>query len=220
MTEEKKRTDNESAGSQVAPEAAVSALENLERVPEELRDRLEALLSKEKAHEAEADLMNTLYKRFVVRFDRHLGQGWGSVSAALSAHPDKLAILQKLEDAGGKPDLLMVEGNEFVFADLSEQSPSNHRNLTYRQAVEQAKAMGVELMDETQYRHLQRVMGGYLGCYDTNTWVWLKTPQNILNTGYALFGRRNPDGVFVNKTEIGTHFDFNGWRGVLRVKKV
>ncbi len=51
--------------------------------------------------------------------------------------------------------------------------------------MEMAEEMGVELLDEEQYRHLQT-----LGEFDTKTSSWIKTPDDVRKLGGALFGDR------------------------------
>ena len=72
--------------------------------------------------------------------------------------------------------------------------------------------MGIELLDETQYRELQR-----LGEFDTKTSSWLKTPETIRELGGAIFGDRRFNHVFVYHNGAQSFYGARGFRGLLSV---
>lgn len=75
-----------------------------------------------------------------------------------------------------------------------------------------AKAMGIELLTEAQYRELQK-----LGAFDTKTSSWVKTPPEIRRLGGALFCDRRYDTVFVYHNGAESYYAARGFRGVLRI---
>jgi hypothetical protein len=75
-----------------------------------------------------------------------------------------------------------------------------------------AKDMGIELMDEDQYKSLQQ-----LGQFDLKTSSWIKTPSEIRKLGWALFCNRRHNGVFVYHNGADSYYASRGFRGVLRV---
>lgn len=72
--------------------------------------------------------------------------------------------------------------------------------------------MGIEILTEEQYRHLQKS-----GCFDTKTSSWVKTPATIRKLGGALFCDRRYDRVFVYHNGAQSYYAARGFRGVLRV---
>ena len=79
-------------------------------------------------------------------------------------------------------------------------------------AVDTAAEMGVELLSEEDYRHLQT-----LGEFDTTTSSWVKTPSRIRELGGALFCDRRYDTVFVYHNGAQSYYAARGFRGSLRV---
>jgi hypothetical protein len=72
--------------------------------------------------------------------------------------------------------------------------------------------MGIELLTEEQYRHLQT-----LGTFDAKTSSWIKTPAPIRKLGGALFGDFRFGHVFVYHNGAESYYAARGFRGMLRV---
>lgn len=175
-------------------------------------------------------LLHTLETRFRENMDRHSLLEWEEIGAKLEATPDKLSSLHAMESTGGEPDVIgQDEGSgEFVFCDCSENSPAGRRSICYDRegqeqrekkgvypggnAVDLAAEMGVELLDEEQYRNLQQ-----LGAFDTATSSWIRTPDAIRSLGGAVFGDRRYDHVFIYHNGAHTFYGARGFRGILRV---
>jgi len=175
-------------------------------------------------------LLLTLKARFEEHVSRHQGVEWSSVQARLEAHPEKLSSLYAMESTGGEPDVVGSdeEMDEYVFFDCSEQSPEGRRKICYDgegqkarekkgvypagNAVDLAAAMGIELLDEDQYRYLQK-----LGAFDTKTESWLRTPSGVRALGGAIFGDRRYGRVFVFHNSAPSFYSARGFRGSLRV---
>jgi hypothetical protein len=75
-----------------------------------------------------------------------------------------------------------------------------------------AAAMGVELLNEKQYRELQKP-----GNFATKTSSWVKTPADIRKLGGAPFCDRHYDHVFVYHNNAESYYAARGFRGLLRV---
>lgn len=165
-------------------------------------------------------LIQTLKSRFN-SVDKKLNKPLRSIKFAdieksLRAAPEKLWSLQKLEETGGEPQVIGMEGDEFVFEDRCIESPWGRRDLNAAQAAAQAKEFGVDMQSEDDYKVMQRT-----GKFDLNTVSWLKTdPEYRERTGDALSGSRGGVGVNVGGNFAGNHNPFWGWRASLRVKKV
>lgn len=113
-------------------------------------------------------VLKTLEERFEANADRHDGLAWADVRCRLDANPGKVQSLGEMERTGGEPDVIARDQStgEYVFWDCSPESPSGRRSLCYdsealdsRKAnkpdddvVDVAAAMGVELLNEEQYR--------------------------------------------------------------------
>lgn len=174
------------------------------------------------------DLLETLKTRFEKNMDRHKGVKWEKVQEKLEANPDKLWSLNEMEKTGGEPDVVGYDQkkNQFQFVDCAPESPKGRRSLCYdREALESRKAhkpansaldvaaeMGIELLDEDQYRSLQE-----LGKFDTKTSSWLKTPDDVRELGGAIFGDWRFGRVFIYHNGAESYYGARGFRGVLTV---
>jgi len=176
------------------------------------------------------ELIQTLSKRFAENMKRHKGLTWEKIQAKLEVQPEKLSSLHAMESTGGEPDVIGFdqETGAYIFFDCAEQSPTGRRSICYDRkgqqerekkgvhpggnAVDIAAAMGVELLDEEQYRMLQE-----LGEFDTRTESWIKTPDAIRTLGGAIFADRRYDHVFVFHNSAPSFYASRGFRGSLRV---
>lgn len=173
-------------------------------------------------------LLTRLEARFGKHLERHRGVAWKQVSARLEAHPDKLWSLHEMERTGGEPDVVTRDAKtgEIVFFDCSPQSPKGRESLCYDRegwesrkehrprgnAIDEAAAMGVELLTEEQYRELQQ-----LGEFDTKTSSWLNTTPAVRALGGAVFGNRRYGRVFVYHNGAQSYYSGRGFRACLRV---
>jgi hypothetical protein len=176
------------------------------------------------------ELLETLKLRFEENMDRHKDLEWPNLQAKLEAHPEKLSSLNAMESTGGEPDVVGFDkqAGEHIFYDCSVQSPEGRRNICYDGAAQQerekkgvhpggnavdiAAAMGIELLNEEQYRDLQK-----LGEFDTTTSSWIETPAEIRKLGGALFCDRRYDHVFVYHNGAPSFYGARGFRGSLKV---
>jgi hypothetical protein len=85
------------------------------------------------ANTANEALIQTLKARFEAHPKRHPNMAWQNVEARLSAHPDKLKVLQAMEDTGGEPDVVAVDHKtgELTFVDCSAETPAGRRSVCY-----------------------------------------------------------------------------------------
>ena len=174
------------------------------------------------------EILSVLETRFEQNPQRHEGLKWNSIVEKLQANPKKLTILQKMEDSGGEPDVVVFDekSDEYLFMDCAPESPKERRSLCYdkaaldkrkenkpkNNALDAAAEIGIELLDEAQYRYLQT-----LGKFDTKTSSWLKTPENIRHLGGAIFGDYRYGTVFIYHNGADSYYAARGFRGILRV---
>jgi hypothetical protein len=173
-------------------------------------------------------LIATLKSRFEKNMQRHKGISWDKVEAKLKADQGKLRSLQLMEETGGEPDVVGQDKKSggFIFYDCSAESPAGRRSLCYDDealasrkehkpkdsAVAMAESMGVELLNEEEYRSLQE-----LGNFDTKTSSWINTPGNIRKLGGAVFCDRRYNTIFLYHNGAESYYAARGWRGKIIV---
>lgn len=175
-----------------------------------------------------ANLLDTLKVRFEKNKNRHKGLDWAKVQEKLEAHPAKLWSLQLMEESGGEPDVIGYDkkSGAYTFCDCAAESPKGRRSVCFDNqalesrkenkpkdsAVAMAEDMGIELLDEAQYRALQE-----LGAFDLKTSSWIQTPAAIRKLGGALFCDRRYDTVFLYHNGAESYYAARGFRGLLKV---
>ncbi|ADY52293.1 hypothetical protein Pedsa_1736 [Pseudopedobacter saltans DSM 12145] len=185
-------------------------------------------MKKELSQEQRKTLLEILAQRFEKHMYRHKNIKWVEVQTRLESKPEKLWSLNEMEQSGGEPDVVGFDKNsgEIIFFDCSEESPKGRRSFCYDQealdsrkehkpvnsAVNAAKAMGVEILTEEEYRALQE-----LGKFDLKTSSWIKTPDAIRKEGGSLFCDRRYNHVFVYHNGASSYYAARGFRGSLKV---
>lgn len=173
-------------------------------------------------------LLDTLKFRFQDNISRHKDIDWAKVQSRLESSPDKLAILQRMEETGGEPDVIGQDksSGEYIFCDCSPESPKGRRSLCYdraaldarkqhkpkNSALDVAEEIGIEILTEKQYRDLQK-----LGEFDRKTSSWVKTPDDIRKLGGAIFCDRRYDTVFTYHNGAESYYASRAFRGILKV---
>lgn len=176
-------------------------------------------------------LIESLRIRFEKNKLRHKGIDWVDVQAVLTGKrtdPSKLHALHAMDKSQGEPDVVGYDKKtgEYYFYDCSPESPSGRRSLCYDKegldsrkefkpegsAIEMAAEMGIEILNEEQYRELQK-----LGKFDAKTSSWLKTPDGIRKLGGAIFGDFRYGHVFVYHNGAQSYYGARGFRGWIKV---
>lgn len=173
-------------------------------------------------------LFRTLQLRFEKNMSRHSGIKWSEVHKKLKSHPETYWSLNEMEKTQGEPDVIGFDkhAGQYLFCDCSAESPKGRRSICYdkealesrkanrpqHSAVEMAKEMGIELLNEMQYHELQK-----LEAFDKKTSCWLSTPQDIRILGGAIFGDRRFGCVFIYHNGAESYYTGRGFRGLLRV---
>lgn len=171
-------------------------------------------------------LLDTLHKRFHQHPARHPAVAWADVLARIEANADALRVLQAMEETGGEPDVIGLDRDTGVvtFCDCSAESPAGRRSVCFdaearlsrkehapaTSAVELAAHIGIALLDEREYAHLQT-----LGAFDTKTSSWIATPPDIRALGGALFGDRRYGRVFTYHNGAQSYYAARGFRGIV-----
>lgn len=178
--------------------------------------------------EEQEQILRTLKERFHDNMGRHKDLQWSRIESKLKADLNKLWSLSEMDKTGGEPDVVFHDEKKdmYVFYDCSKESPKGRRSICYdREALESrkqhkpktsaadmAKDMGVKLLNEEEYRDLQR-----LGNFDTKTSSWLATPSEIRELGGAIFGDFRYARVFVYHNGAQSYYAGRGFRAKLEV---
>lgn len=173
-------------------------------------------------------LVNILKTRFEKNMNRHKDIEWAKVKEKLQANHEKLWSLNEMERTGGEPDVVDQDKNtgEIIFYDCAPESPSGRRSVCYdreglesrkehqpkNNAIDMAAEMGIELLSEAAYRHLQQ-----LGKFDMKTSSWIVTPSEIRSLGGALFADFRYNTIFVYHNGAQSYYAARAFRGSLRV---
>lgn len=174
------------------------------------------------------ELLLGLKARFEKHMHRHKNITWGRVLDSLANNSRALKSLRSMEETGGEPDVIAYSQADkpFVFCDCAVESPAGRRSLCYDRAaldarkenkpkgsaLEMAAAMGIDLLTEEQYRHLQT-----LGDFDSKTSSWVSTPRDVRGLGGALYCDRRYGRVFVYHNGAESYYAARGFRGWLQV---
>jgi len=176
------------------------------------------------------DLLEILQKRFESNMHRHRTLEWEEVLERLLLEEIYIRSLFQMEATGGEPDVMVFDdiAGEVVFVDFAKESPKGRRSLCYdTEALEKrkenkpqnsamglAKAMGIELLTEEEYRKAQEIEK-----LDLKTSSWVKTPEKIRKLGGAIFCDRRYDAVFTYHNGADSYYGSRGFRGKLLVMK-
>jgi len=174
------------------------------------------------------ELMKIVKTRFEKNKKRHEGLDWGKIETKLKSNPEKLWSLNEMEATGGEPDVIAYDKktDEYILCDCSKETPKERRSICYdrealdsrkehkpkNNAIDMAAAMGIELLNEEQYRTLQT-----LGNFDTTTSSWIKTPDAIRKLGGAIFADFRYNHVFIYHNGAQSYYAVRGFRGLLKV---
>lgn len=173
-------------------------------------------------------LIAVLQARFEAHMPRHPELDWALVLKRLDKNTAAHKALAQMEATGGEPDVILQDGasGQLLFADCAAESPTGRRSLCFDEealaarkenkpagsAQGMADAMGAQLLDEAQYRHLQT-----LGAFDGKTSSWLATPDEMRRLGGALFGDRRYGRVFTYHNGVQSYYAARGFRAGLWV---
>jgi len=167
-------------------------------------------------------LLELLKERFLNHMERHPGMSWEDIEERIEDQQETLWTLSEMERTGGEPDVI---GNEYIYMDCSIESPSGRRSICYdREALEArkknkpkndamtiAQKIGIEMLDEEDYRVLQE-----FGEFDLKTSTWIKTPKQIRDLGGALFCDRRYNQTFIYHNGADSYYASRGFRGKIK----
>ena len=170
-----------------------------------------------------SDFLETLHARFEKNKHRHPNILWVDFVENLIAQPNKVSVLQAMEQSGGEPDVIDFDPTkkQYLVVDCSKESPVGRRSLCFDQeawhsrkankptsSVEKfAQEMGAELLTEQDYFYLQT-----REVVDCKTSSWIQTPMEIRSLGGALFGDNRFGRVFIYHNGADSYYAARGFR--------
>lgn len=185
-------------------------------------------MKKDLTPKAHGLLLGKLKARFEENMSRHKGIKWSDVQAKIEKNSNKLRSLNEMEATGGEPDVVGYDKKtgEYIFFDCAPESPAGRRSFCYddaalksrkehkpkNSAMQAAADMGIEMLNEEQYRELQA-----LGKFDTKTSSWIKTPADIRKLGGAIFADYRYGTIFIYHNGAESYYAARGFRGMLKV---
>ena len=174
-------------------------------------------------------LLSRLKIRFEQNMHRHPNLNWNDLDGRLRHNPEKLWSIYEMERTGGEPDVVLSIAFDGIyrFYDCCIETPKGRRSLCYDQqaldarkenkplnnVIDVARAMGVQLLSEQQYRHLQTIFN-----FDYKTSSWIKTPEAVRNQGGALFCDYRYGEVFTYHNGAQSYYASRGFRVFIDIK--
>lgn len=169
-------------------------------------------------------LLDILEQRFKKHPHRHEGVTWDKVSQKINQDPNKLTILQKMEDSGGEIDIIAFEG-KLYYVDFSKESP-NRRSFCYDEkawhdrkkfkpesSVEKdINNLGSKLVTEAMYLYMQT-----LEDFDLKTSSWIATPKSIRDLGGALNAEKRYGRAFIFHNGADSYYQSRGYRSYIEI---
>lgn len=170
------------------------------------------------------ELFLTLEKRFKENMHRHPSVTWDEVKEKLLFNQKVLKTLQLMEETNGEPDVVSFDGKTLSFVDFAKESPLGRRSLCYDKealdkrktnkpsgnVVDEAEKMGIALLNEKEYKHIQAIEP-----LDLKTSSWIVTPPEIRKLGGAIFGDCRYQHVFIYHNGADSYYGARGFRGRL-----
>ncbi len=178
---------------------------------------------KKLAPDQKAEILTTLKERFEENTRLHKGLKWPDIEKRLD---DKIvSTLAEMERTRGEPDVVKL-GKDLYFVDCSPETPKGRRSLCFDRAawesrkehkpasdaVTMAKGIGIEMIDEDEYRELQK-----LGEFDLKTSSWVATPPEVRKLGGAIFCDRRYGRVFTYHNGAESYYAARGFRGKIKI---
>lgn len=168
-------------------------------------------------------ILEILKDRFHSNIQYHPDISWEIVESRLDNK--KLKILQKMEETGGNPDLLIID-NRYIYCDLTPKYSDIRLSLCYDKdaldkrktnkpksnVLDEVKKIGSNLVDEDLYYKIQEQVE-----LDLKTTCWLATPNDIRKLGGAIFGNKSYGRVFIYHNGAMSYYSSRGFRTYLEI---
>lgn len=168
-------------------------------------------------------LFKVLKQRFEKHMHRHQNIKWDDVLTHLSE--EHIFAIYHMELTGGQPDVVCFD-DQLFFIDMAKETPKDRRSICYDEkarlerkkfppktsALEMAKEMKIEVLDEDMYQKVQHIED-----IDLKTSSWLKTPEDIRYLGGALYGDKRYKRTFIYHNGAESYYGVRGFRGYIKI---
>ncbi len=168
------------------------------------------------------ELLEILELRFKKHPHRHLNIAFKDIESKLKQYID---IIQRMEDTGGEPDVVLLDDTLYVI-DMAKESPKLRGSLCYDKqarlerkkfppassAMEEAHKIGIQMLDETMYKKLQDIED-----LDLKTSSWIATDETLRSLGGALFGDKRYQRTFIYHNGADSYYGARGFRGYIKL---
>lgn len=177
---------------------------------------------------SDLELLKILKKRFLENMLRHEFISWDQVKEKLINDEKAFKSLHLMEETEGEPDVVVFndDSKDIIYCDCSKESPKGRRSFCYdnkalisrkkfppiNSALNHAKELGIEILDETMYRKLQEFEP-----FDLKTSSWVLTPLNIRDNGGAIFCDNRYKHIFTYHNGADSYYGSRGYRGFVKL---
>lgn len=173
------------------------------------------------------DFILELKQRFEENKDRHPNIAWSDIENKLKEDDKFIKIVYAMEKTGGEVDVFESEiFDEPVFLDFAIESPKDRRSLCYDKearinrkknapefsVIEEARKMGIKILNEEQYYALQELKD-----FDLKSSSWILTNKEIRDLGGALFCQKRYDRTFTFHNGAESYYASRGFRGYVEI---
>ena len=171
--------------------------------------------------------IETLEKRFKANMDRHPSIKWDLAKSYILNNKDLYNAIYAMEETGGEPDLVDLDiFKGLVYVDLSKESPKGRRSICYDKKArenrkenapdssveEEVEKMDLILLTEEKYMALCEIAD-----IDTKSSSWVKTPEDIRESGGALFCSKKYGRVFTYHNGADSYYKTRGFRAYVKI---
>lgn len=172
-------------------------------------------------------LKDTLQKRFEENMDRHKDLSFEELWDRLVKDEKNLSTVENMEESGGCPDFVKVDGKIIIF-DFYDKIPPVRKSLCYDKeallnrkknkpksdVMTEVKKLGSKLVSEDLYYKIQEVFK-----FDEKISSWIKTPDELRSLGGAIFCDRRFDRVFTYHNGAESYYASRGFRTYIELDK-
>lgn len=186
------------------------------------------IIEKKKLEKSDFEnLILVLKDRFNSNMHRHRDIIWEDVEKRILENRKIMETIFYMEKTSGEPDVVEYNKDDdmFIYCDCSKESPKGRRSLCYdldalksrkknlpkSDAHSVAKEIGINILNEEQYRMLQD-----LEEFDLKTSSWVETPEDVRRLGGSIFCDRRYGRIFTYHNGADSYYASRGFRGFIK----
>ncbi len=173
-----------------------------------------------------SELIQTLATRFTARTHNDPQLTWENILPRLSSNPEALAVIARMENTGGEPQIVCQVADKLLIVDCYQKVPAERKNLCYDEpariarkkfppassALAEVAKIGAQLLTEDLYLLTQKHIE-----LDLTISTWLHTPEDVRTKGGAIFGDRRFGRTFIYHNGADSYYAVRGYRTFLLI---